>query len=91
MSASSNSTVIRADTEDIFHLVNSIRESPIITIFVAVALAAVALSGFDNGRKAIQRFAWFLDAMLGGAPHTVTLPGPSGLPLIGSLFQVSYA
>ena len=91
MNASFNSTMTRADTEDVLHLVNDFRESPIVCTFIAVALAAIALSGFENGRKALQRFVWLLDRMLGGAPHTVTLPGPSGLPLLGNLTHVSYS
>ncbi len=69
---------------------NDVRESTIVYTFVAVALAIVLLSGFEHGRKALQRFFWFLDEKLGGAPHTVTLPGPPGLPLVGNLRQVSF-
>lgn len=94
MSASFNSTATRAETEDALHVVIGVRESRIVYTSAAVALAAVALaavvlSGFEDGRKALQRIVWFLDGMLGGAPHTVTLPSPPGLPLIGNLIQVS--
>lgn len=93
MSASFNSTATRAESEDALHVVNGVRESPIVYTFAAVALATVALaavlSGFEDGRKALQRIVWFLDGMLGGAPHTVTLPGPPGLPVVGNLIDVS--
>lgn len=94
MSASFNLTATRAKTEDSLHVFNGVRESPIVYTFAAVALATVALaavvlSGFEDGRKALQRIVWFLDGMLGGAPHTVTLPGPPGLPLVGNLIHVS--
>lgn len=57
--------------------------------FALAALAVVILTGFQDGRKALQRVVWFLDGLLGGAPHIVTLPSPPGLPLIGNLIQVS--
>ena len=89
MNASFNSTVFRADTEDVLQAVHSVRKSLIVYTIIAVAFATLALSGHENGRKVLQRIFWFLDGLLGGAPHTVTLPGPSGLPLVGNLFHVS--
>ena len=91
MNASFDLNVTRADTEDIFYVVNGIRESPLIYTLTAVAFAALVLSGFENGRKVFQRIAWFLEGILGGAPHTITLPGPSGLPLVGNLNHVSFS
>lgn len=84
-----NATV--GETEKALQVVNNgVRESTIIYTFVALALAIVLLSRFEDGRKALQGFFWFLDEKLGGAPHTVTLPGPPGLPLVGNLRQVSF-
>lgn len=91
MKGFSNSTATRADAVDVLHFVNGFRERPIIYTFTAFAIAALILVGSENGRKALQRIIWFLDGMLGGAPHTVTLPGPSGLPLVGSLTHVSFS
>lgn len=89
--ASLYSNATGVETEKALQVVNNgVRESPIVYTFVAVALAIVLLSGFEDGRKALQRIFWFLDGMLGGAPHTVTLPGPPGLPLVGNLKQVSF-
>jgi len=89
MSSSFNSTATRAETKDALQVVDSIQEPRIVYTFAAIALAAIVLSVFENGRKALQRIVWFLDGMLGGAPHTVTLPSPRGLPLVGNLIQVS--
>jgi hypothetical protein len=35
------------------------------------------------------RLVWSIEGILGGAPHTLTLPGPPGLPFVGNLLQVS--
>lgn len=79
------------ETEKALQVFNDgVQGSPIVYTFVAVALVIVLMSGFEDGRKAIQRIFWFLDEMLGGAPRTVTLPGPPGLPLVGNLKQVSF-
>lgn len=93
--ATSNATFYSNATdteiEKILQVVNhGARESPIVYTFVAVALAIFLLSGFEYGRKTLQCIFWFLDEMLGGAPHTVELPGPPGLPLVGNLKQVSF-
>lgn len=85
-----NMTTIRAETEDALHIVKGVRESHIVYTFAAVVLAAVVtLSGFDDGRKILRHIFWFLDSMLGGAPHGITLPGPPGLPIAGNITHVS--
>lgn len=91
MNASFNSTVFRADAEDVLQAVHSVRKSLIVYTIAAVAFATLALSGLEDGRKVLQRLFWFLGGLFGGAPHNVALPGPSGLPLVGNLFDVSYS
>ncbi|KAI1322612.1 putative cytochrome P450 phenylacetate 2-hydroxylase [Xylariaceae sp. FL0255] len=39
--------------------------------------------------KCLKHVLWVLDTALGGAPRNVTLPGPPGLPIIGSLKEAS--
>ncbi|KAF2128862.1 putative cytochrome P450 phenylacetate 2-hydroxylase [Dothidotthia symphoricarpi CBS 119687] len=88
MSTFSNLTVADADAGVIMDFVNGAQDLSIFYAFVAVALTAVILSGFQAGRKVILRMVWSLDRMLGGAPHTVTLPGPPGLPITGNLLEL---
>ena len=90
MNVSLNSTATRAETQDALDVVNSVQNSRIVFMLATVTLTAVVLSGFEGGRKALQHIVWFLDGMLGAAPHAVTLPGPPGLPLVGNLFQVGF-
>ena len=95
MNASFNSTAAHAETEKALFGATGAREPSVLYGLAAFALtsfalATVILSGFKDGQKALQRIVWFFDRMLGGAPHTVTLPGPPGLPLVGNLIQVSF-
>ncbi len=81
----------RVETNKALQFVNNgVRESPVVYTFITVTITIVLLSGFEDGRKAFQRIFWLLNEILGGAPHTVTLPGPPGLPLVGNLKQVSF-
>ena len=90
MSNFSNSTVTSPSHQVSIDFIDSNRGQRILYASAAVALTAVLLSGFEAGRKVLLRILWFFDGMLGGAPHSVTLPGPPGLPIIGNLFEVSY-
>ena len=90
MNTSFNSSVPRVEGKGALNVVNGGQESHSMYTLAAIVLAVVVLSGFEDGRKALQRISWFLDGMLGGASHTVTLPGPPSLPLVGNLLQVSY-
>jgi hypothetical protein len=86
----SNSTVTSTSSQVSIDFHNGIRGQGIFYASAAVALTAVLLSGFEAGRKVLLRILWFFDGMLGGAPHSVTLPGPPGLPIIGNLFEVGF-
>ena len=89
MSASHNSSAIPVEAGKVLGLIDGVGESHIIYTLAALILATVVLSRFAGGRTALQRLLRSLDGMLGGAPHTVALPGPTGFPLIGNLIQVS--
>ncbi|KAI0458560.1 putative cytochrome P450 phenylacetate 2-hydroxylase [Xylaria acuta] len=71
---------------------NGIRESNVTanTFFLLVLISSMFLSLFENGRKFLKRPFWLLDAALGGAPHTIMLPGPPGLPVVGNLTQMKH-
>lgn len=84
-----NSTVTTGRAEVVSILVNGARDLSIFYTSAAIAATAILLSGFKSGRKILSRILWFFDSLLGGAPHTVSLPGPPGLPIVGNLLEVS--
>lgn len=88
MNTSYNSTVTSGRAEVVSILVNGARDLSIFYASAAVVITAVFLSGFKAGRQILSRILWFFDSLLGGAPHTVSLPGPPGLPIVGNLFEV---
>ncbi|EOD47511.1 putative cytochrome p450 phenylacetate 2-protein [Neofusicoccum parvum] len=83
----SSTTVVAAEVAA-SDFANDARALGIFHASAAVALTAVLLSGFEAGRKLILRVLWFFDGLLGGAPHSVSLPGPPGLPIVGNLFDL---
>ena len=83
-----NSTATLAE-KDVLPFPDTVRELHIVHAFAAIALATTLLSGFEAGRQTLRRIIWSFNSWLGGAPHTVDLPGPPGPPLIGNLFAVS--
>lgn len=84
-----NSTVTGARLGVTSHLVYGVQSVSIVYACAAVALTTLVLSGFEAGRKLLSRILWFFDSLLGGAPHTVSLPGPPGYPIVGNLLEVS--
>lgn len=89
MDALSNSTMTSPMAGVTSNLLNGVRDLSIAYAFTAVALTALFLSGFEAGRKILNRILWFFDGILGGAPHTVALPSPPGLPIVGNLLEAS--
>ncbi|KAI9712397.1 MAG: hypothetical protein M1820_001610 [Bogoriella megaspora] len=89
MDVSFNSTIVTpTNPEDILYTVNDAGGSHFVYYLIALALAAIILSGFEDGRKSLRSMLCSLDGMLGGAPHTITLPGPPSLPIIGNLLDL---
>jgi hypothetical protein len=85
-----NSTGTSVRGEAALESVNGVRDMGFVYAFVAIAVTMLLVSRSETGRKVLLRVLWFFDNMLGGAPHTVTLPGPPGLPIVGNLFEVSF-
>ncbi|KAL8883080.1 MAG: hypothetical protein Q9198_000003 [Flavoplaca austrocitrina] len=84
-----NSTTPRVVmTEPALTSVNGVLKGRMVYALATLVLATILMSTFQSGRKSLLRIVWFLESLAGGAPHTVTIPGPSGLPLIGSLFEL---
>ncbi|PIA93466.1 3-hydroxyphenylacetate 6-hydroxylase [Cercospora beticola] len=42
----------------------------------------------QNQCKLLSRIAWTINRALGGAPHGTNLPGPSGWPILGNLYDM---
>lgn len=76
-------------TEPALISVNGLLKGRMVYAMATLVLATILMSTFHSGRKSLLRIVWLLDSLAGGAPHTVTIPGPPGLPLIGSLFEVN--
>ncbi|KAF9693130.1 hypothetical protein EKO04_008952 [Ascochyta lentis] len=83
-----NSTESIPGTEVPLGFVHAAKDLNIFYASAAVTLTAVILGGFPAGRKFLLRIFWFFDRLLGGAPHTVTLPGPPGVPVFGNLLEL---
>lgn len=91
MNIHSNSTVPRGNIEYVLSVIHDGRDRRCVYAIIAATVTALALSAFTGGNKLLLRIWWFLDRMLGGAPHDITLPGPPGYPLSGNLFEASLA
>ncbi|KAJ6466465.1 putative cytochrome P450 phenylacetate 2-hydroxylase [Mycena sanguinolenta] len=89
METLSSSGVPDPKVEVVSGLVNIVQDLSFVYAAGAVALTALLLSGFEAGRKILNQILWFFDRMLGGAPHTVSLPSPPGLPIVGNLLELS--
>ena len=89
MNVPSNSSVPQLEATVASHIVATARAFPLLYTLVAIILFFIALGQFKTGSNALWSVAYFLDGLLGGSKHTVTLPGPRGLPLVGSLVEVS--
>lgn len=89
METLSNSSIPDPKAEVVSSLVSAVQDVGFVYAAGAVALTALLLSGFEAGRKILNRILWSFDRVLGGAPHTVSLPGPAGLPIVGNLLEVS--
>jgi hypothetical protein len=84
-----NSTATTSTPNLTSNLVQGARDLNAVYAFATIAASCLFLGFFEAGRKVLSRILWFFDGLLGGAPHTVSLPGPPGLPIVGNLLEVS--
>lgn len=68
---------------------NFIDTRRVLSFIVTAAAACIMLRSFKTGRQITSKIYHGVDRLFGGAPHTVNLPGPTGFPLAGNLYQVS--
>ncbi|KAH6638466.1 putative cytochrome P450 phenylacetate 2-hydroxylase [Boeremia exigua] len=86
--SSFNSTETVSGTEVPLGFIYAAKNLSVLHASAVVAITAVLLGGFEAGRKFLLRIFWFFDRLLGGAPHTVDLPGPPGVPVFGNLLEL---
>lgn len=55
----------------------------------AIVAIFIGFSTYQNGRGMLHTTLNALEVVLGGARHSVHLPGPPGLPIFGNLIEVS--
>ncbi|KAF8582383.1 putative cytochrome P450 phenylacetate 2-hydroxylase [Ramaria rubella] len=53
-----------------------------------VILSLIIMSAAFRGSKTLQSILFAVDHFFGGATHHVPLPGPTGFPLVGNLYQM---
>ncbi|KAJ4355171.1 hypothetical protein N0V95_003194 [Ascochyta clinopodiicola] len=87
--SSFNSTERMPGAEGNLGFIHAAKDLNILYASAAVTITAVLLAGFQAGRKLLLRVYWFFDHLLGGASHTVDLPGPPGIPVFGNLLELS--
>lgn len=87
--SSFNSTETLLDAEVPLGFIHAAKNLSFLHASALITITAVLLGGSEAGRKFVLRTLWFFDRLLGGAPHTVDLPGPPGVPVFGNLLEVS--
>lgn len=66
----------------------SVKACRLLSFVITAAAVIVVLRSFKAGRKLTSKIYQSIDRVFGGAAHTVKLPGPTGYPLVGNLYQV---
>lgn len=89
MDTFTNSTITGAHAIAVADVVNGARNLSSLYTAAAVFFATMLLGSLKSGRKLMRTIMWFIDGLLGGAPHSVDLPGPPGMPIVGNLLEVS--
>jgi phenylacetate 2-hydroxylase len=83
--AFNSSQTISSPSGHLHVLTSAVSLRSTVTIIAGVAV----LSAVIGGTKWLQSIFFAVDRFFGGATHKVALPGPTGLPLVGNLYQVS--
>jgi len=59
-----------------------------LAIVVGVVVTSIIFSGSKNGQQLFNVIYHAVNHLFGGAPHTVDMPGPTGFPVVGNLYQM---
>lgn len=89
MDTFTNSTMTGAKAVIVSELAQGTRDLSFVYTSTAAVFTAMLLGGLKAGRNILKQIMWFIDGLLGGAAHSVDLPGPPGLPIVGNLVEVS--
>lgn len=58
------------------------------SVLIATLFGILLLVNSKSGKTFLWSLLFAVDRLLGGAPRSVSLPGPPGFPLVGNLYQV---
>jgi phenylacetate 2-hydroxylase len=69
-----------------FALVNEIYRA--LVLMLGVAVTSIILGGSKSRQELMNLIYCAVDRLFGGAPRTVDMPGPTGFPVVGNLYQM---
>lgn len=89
MYAPSISTTIAYYVDGDIAMDTGIKQPYILYMLTLVTLTVFMLKAIHGNRSLTQTVTSFVDSAFGGPSRNITILGPSGLPLVGCLYEVS--